>query len=345
MKNLIGIVLLLVLIAAAYFLYTSNSSVTKQERDFKDFAIEDTSAIDQVFISRLSGEKVLITRREDGIWRVNGEYIARVDAIGLILKTAHDITIQSPVSKGYLPSIIKRLATSSTKVEFYAGKDEPIKTWYISHATGTNVGTYMLLEKDGIKSSKPYITHLLMERGFLGSRFFTDATVWKDRAMLKLKPESIKSVEVIHASDTSTSFKLENLGQSRFQITNLKVNSLTAVDPNIAIPYLKQFKGVYYEYVDTKTPIEKLDSVYNRIPRHSIKVLDNEQNKYTINLYNLPVRPGSELNGKPIFFNPERMYAYSSELGPDVHAIVPNLNFDPLVPSFEHFISSTTVEK
>ena len=90
----------------------------------------------------------------------------------------------------------------------------------------------MLLEKMGLNPLKPYIYSFIDGRGFLGSRFFTpDATVWKDRAMLKLKPESIKSVEVIHASDTSTSFKLENLGQSRFQITNLKVNSLTAVDP------------------------------------------------------------------------------------------------------------------
>lgn len=345
MKNLIGILLLLGLIAAAYFLYKTNSSDAKFERDYKDFAIEDTAALDQIFISKLSGEKILITRRQDGVWRVNGDYAAREDAIALILKTANDITIQAPVSKDYLPSVIKRLATSSTKVEFYAGKDEPIKTWYISHATGSNVGTYMLLEKDGVKSSKPYITHLLMERGYLGSRFFTDAIVWKDRAMLKIKPEWIKSVEVIHASDTATSFKLESLGETKFQITNLKTKQTESLDAGTAILYLKQFKGVYYEYIDVKTPKDKIDSVYNRIPRHSIHVVDKDNKKYTINLFNLPVKPGSELLGKPIFFNPERMYAYSSELGPDVHAIVPNLNFDPLVPNFEDFTSLTTVEK
>ena len=88
-----------------------------------------------------------------------------------------------------------------------------------------------------------------------------------------------------------------------------------------------------------------MDSVYNRTPRHAIHVVDQEDKTYTLHLHNLPVRPGATFEGKDITFNPERMYAYSSELGSDVHAIVPNLNFNPLVPSFEQFTSSTTVEK
>ncbi len=212
-KNGLALLLLLALLALAYWIYQSQDSSTKLARDYKDFAIEDTAAVDQIFLSNLEGKKVLISRREDGIWRVEGKYRAREDAVFLILKTAHDIQIQSPVPKSQYTSVISRLAGLSTKVEFYTGGEKPSKIWYVGHATASKVGTYMLLEKDGEKSGKPYVTHLLMERGSLSSRFFLDPMLWRDRAMLRLKPENIKSIEVKHAYDTATSFRIEQLAE------------------------------------------------------------------------------------------------------------------------------------
>ncbi len=345
MKNLIALLLLIGLAVGAYFLYQNNSSEARAQEDFKDFAIQDTASIDQIFISNLKGEKILLTRRGHKVWMVEDEFPARTDAIQLLLKTAHDIEIQSPVSKGYFPSVVKYIASDGIKVEYFQGKDKPSKVWYVGHATGSKVGTYMLLEKDGVKSSKPYITHLLMERGNLRSRFFINHTLWKDRAMVKIVPQKIRSIEVKHGEDTSTSFRIENLAEADFRITNLETGETFPVDQQIAVPYFQLYKGVYYEYIDQKTPKEIVDSVYGRTPRHEITISDKSGTTVILKTFNLPVKKGSTIEGKPITFNPERMYAYSSELGDEEHAIVQNLTFDPLVPSFERFASSTTVEK
>lgn len=347
MKNLIGIVLLVAGIIAAYFIFNKEETkkVTTTE-ELKDFAIEDTAAVDKIFMSQPNGKKVLLSRRETGTWLVNGKFPARPDAINLILKTLHDIQIQGNVAQENFEHTVKRLATASTKVEYYAGGAKPEKVWYIGDATASRMGTYMLLEKKGVKSSKPYVTHLLTERGYLSSRFFLDPVLWKNRVMMKVNPKKIKSIEVKHAYDTATSFKIEKVDESKFNITNLKTGSTEELSPNKAIPYFKEFGSVFYEYIDVKTPKEELDSIYNSPPRHIIHVKTEEGKEVEMRTYNLPVLPGSTTaSGKPIYFHNERMYAYTSELGETEHAIVQNLTFDKLVPRLEDFESSTTVEK
>ena len=94
-----------------------------------------------------------------------------------------------------------------------------------------------------------------------------------------------------------------------------------------------------------KSPKEQLDSVYSSEPRHDIQITLESGEKYSFKSFNIPVKPGSTLGDKPIYFHPERMYVYSSYMGDQNHPIVQNLTFDPLVPGFEDLKSSTTVEK
>lgn len=344
-KNTLGLILLALLLALAYWIYTQQSKGIQEAQDFKDYAIEDTAAIDRIFMSKLNGEKVLLSRREDGIWRVNNDFKAREDAIKLLLKTAHDVEIQSPVGDSFYPTVISRLASHATKVEFYTGGKKPEKIWYVGHPTGSLVGTYMLLEKDGEKSDKPYILHMPMEKGSLGSRFFTDAQLWRDRAIFTINPQEIKSIKVEHKYDTATSFQLVHLGQGQFELINLKTQEKQNLAESVAIPYFKKFKAIYYEYLDTRSPKEITDSIYGSIPRHKITIEDASGRSSLITTFNMPVREGAELNGKAIFYNPERMYAFSSVLGDKDRLVVQNYTFDALTPGWEDFLSSTTVEK
>lgn len=330
---------------ACYFLLYKKDVIEVNTEDFKDFAIEDTASIDQVYLSQPNGKQVLITRRDNGTWMVNNQFPARKDAINLILKTLHDVQVKGNVAKESFDHVVKRLATGSTKVEFYAGGKKPEKIWYIGDATVSRLGTYMLLEKDGKKSSKPYITHMLMERGYLSTRFFLDPTLWKDRVMMRCNPKEIKSLQVKHLNDADTSFRIEQVSLGQFTVTNLRTQETESLDATIAVPFLKEYAGVFYEYVDRKTPKEVLDSIYGSLPRHSIEIMMNDGNKIVMKTYNMPVLPGAELEGKPIDYHPERMYAYTSYLGDDVHPIVQNFIFDQLVPSLGELKSLTTVEK
>ena len=182
MKNLIGLIILVIFAITAYFLLAEkNSFVSDSTEDYKDFAIEDTASVSKIFLSRTSGEKLLLTRVNGSDWVVDNNFPARKDGVNLILKTLSDIKVSGVVAKDQMEHTIKRLATGAIKVEFYTTDSKPSKTWYIGDPTSSRLGTYMLLEKDGKKSSKPYITHMIMERGYLGTRFFIDPILWKDR--------------------------------------------------------------------------------------------------------------------------------------------------------------------
>ncbi len=346
MKNWIGLLVLILLGLLAWVIISDIDPFESNNGPLKDFAIDDTANVDQIFISEPTGKKLLLTRRGYPTWTVEGRYPARPDGIQLILKTLHDIKVQSSVSKNTFKRVVTRLATNSKKVEFYMnGEKQPEKTWYIGDGTFSRVGTYMLLEKDGKKSSEPFITHLLMERGTLASRFFADSIVWKDRVVLKCDPKKIAEVRFEHKYDTAISFELRKKGEAEYVVKNLNNGEIQAVDPELAIPYLKGFQAIYYEYLDRKSPKAHLDSIYNSVPRHDILLTMEDGETFEIKTFNMPVPPGSELNGKPIYYNPERMYVFSSFMKSRFRPIVQNLTFDPLTMDFKYFASSTTVEK
>lgn len=345
MKNLIGLIIVLILGGIVYWVF-SGQDKSSNTAVYKDFAIEDTANVDLIHISQLDGNEITISRRDFDEWMVEGEFPARTDAIELILTTLHDIKVQAPVSKETFDWVVKSIAANHTKVEYYKnGKEDPEKVWYIGEATASRVGSYMLLERDGKKSAKPFITHLLMERGYLGSRFFVDKKLWRDRIVMRSNPQEIQKIEVKHASDTAGDFSIEQYKKNHFRITNLENNQSRELAPELAIPYLKHFSGVYYEYIDQRTPKEKLDSLYLSPTRHEIKLQLFDGKTIELRVYHMPVRKGATLGGKLLKHHPERMYVYSSELGEDEHAVVQNLTFDPLVPGIEEFTSSTTVEK
>ncbi|MEX2380319.1 MAG: hypothetical protein WD530_06225 [Vicingaceae bacterium] len=345
MKNLIGLIIVLILGGLAYWVL-SEQDQSSNAAVYKDFSIEDTATIDLIHISQLDGNEITISRRGYDEWMVEGEFPARKDVISLILTTLHDITVQSPVSKKTFDWVVKSIATDHIKVEYYKnGKEEAEKVWYIDEPTASRVGTYMLLEKDGKKSAKPFITHLLMERGYLGSRFFVNKKLWRDRIVMRCNPQEIQEVRVKHASDTAGDFSIEQYKKDHFRITDLESNQSRELAPEIAIPYLKLFNNVYYEYIDQKTPQEQLDSIYLSPTRHKIEVKLFDGKTIELRAYHMPVRKGATLKGKLLTHHPERMYVYSSEMGEEEHAIVQNLTFDPLVPGIEEFTSSTTVEK
>lgn len=346
MKNIIGIFVLLLLGILVWLMYTESNPLEGIDGNYKDFAIRDTSSVDQIFISEPEGKQVLLTRRGYDTWMVNGEFPARPDGVSLILKTLHDIKIQSTVSKTTLPRVIKRLATVGRKVEFYVdGEKKPEKVWYVGEPTASRVGTYMLLEKDGEKSKRPFITHLLMERGWLGNRFFADQVMWKDRILFKTDPKEIRSIEVIHKYDTATSYRIEKRGAADFILTNLENNESQSLPSDIAIPYFKGFQGIYYEYLDQKTSKSELDSIYGSFPRHRLNIEMMDGKKHQLKTFNMPVKKGAMLGEQPIDYHPERMYIYSSFMGEQNYPIVQNLTFDPLAADYYDFASSTTVEK
>ena len=272
-NNKFLIITLLALLAIAAYYFVSKSSGTLSG-ELKDFAIEDTASIDKIFISDYTGEKVTLTRG-DNYWVVDGTHKARQQSVEVLMTTFSRIAVKSPVAKSAMNNIIKDIATKTIKVEIYQGKDKPNKVYYIGGPTQDQMGTYMVLENDGEKSSVPFIMHIPGFSGYLSTRFFANPLQWRDAAIFTYQPEEIKSIEVTYHEKPEESFKIEKNLNTINLIDGQTAQPIQKFDTNKVIQYLGLFEKIYYEMIvlDEVKP-EKQDSVRKTSPFFTIKLTD-----------------------------------------------------------------------
>lgn len=307
-KNRGLIILLVVLIAvAAYFFFTQTSGTIKNE--LQDFAIEDTASITKVFIADAEGQQVTLTKSDRG-WLVNNTYFARPDNIQLILTTFNRIDIKSPVSKAAFDNVVKNIATTGTKVEIYQeNKDLPSKIYYIGGATMDHQGTYMLLEKNGEKSSVPFITHIPGFYGYLSNRFFAEEQLWRDVTIFKYHPDQIKEVVVEYPDVPEQSFKIEkNVNEIKLYSYPQNTN-IQGADTSRLADYLYRFEKVSFEMVDMESTQQFKDSVIASVPKFIIKVVDVTNIVTEVKAFNMPnFRELKNHDGSNFSYDVDRMY-------------------------------------
>lgn len=308
-KNKFLIIALLVLIAIASYFFISKSSGTLKN-ELKDFAIEDTASIDKIFISDYTGDKVTLTRG-DKYWVVDGAHKARPESIEVIMNTFYRIAVKSPVAKAAMNNVIKDIATKTIKVEIYQGKDKPNKVYYIGGPTQDQMGTYMVLENDGEKSSVPFIMHIPGFYGYLSSRFFANPLQWRDAAIFTYHPEEIKSIEVTYHEKPEESFKIEKNLNTINLIDGQSFQSIQKFDTNKVYQYLGLFEKIYYEMIvlDEVKP-EKQDSIRKTNPFFTIKLTDvYGKTTKIVSLHMRNYKQTLDDNGTPYPYDVDRMYA------------------------------------
>ena len=311
MKRIRYIIVLIVLLLIASYLYFTRSGTTLKS-EYSDFAIEDTASIDKIFISDYEGQNALLERQQDNTWKINDKHKVRKDAIELLLKTFNRISIREPVSKAKFETVVRELAAKSTKVEIYTGNNKPAKVYYVGHATKTHYGTNMLLEIDGNKSSVPYITHVPGFFGYLSTRFFTDESLWRDRAIFELKADQIASIEIRFLEKPLNSFKLERL-QHSFVLTDLNtMEKTTEVNQVNTQDFFNKFKSVHFEFIDEESSEETIDSVINSPALHQIIVTKTTGETVELNTYYKPVTDGTinQITGQPFKYNLDRLFGW-----------------------------------
>lgn len=344
-KNTLALIIGLLLIVAIAFILLKRNNAFSGTNDFNEFAIEDTAAITSIFIADKTGDEITLVKNEEGIWHVKNKFEARKDAVHLLLKTFKQLELYSTVPKDAYETVLKNLASVGKKVEVYKdNSNEPFKTYYIGSATTSRMGTYALLEINGKMSDIPYIVYVTTENGSIGSRFFTDDDLWRDRAVFTYNPKAIRSIEVRHFNDTMGSFKIWHRGNAEFEIENLASGEVFPLSREQGINYYSKFSNVHYEYLDKKTPQSEMDSIYLSQPRNIITIIDTNGNSHVAKTFFMPVkRDATDYQGNPVSYNPERMYLKSNKI--DLNMVVQNYVFNQLIPGFEDFDLSTDVEK
>lgn len=308
-NNKLALILLVILIAiAAYFFISKSNSTLSGE--LKDFAIEDTASIDKIFIADAKGEKVTLTRGEH-YWMVDGDRKARPESMEVLMTTFYRVAVKSPVAKAAHNNIVRDMATNTTKVEIYQGGGKPSKVYYVGGTTQDNLGTYMLLENDGVKSSVPFIMHIPGFSGYLTTRFYANPLQWRDAAIFRYNPEEIKSLEVTYFEKPEESFKIQN-SMNQYALYDGANQPVQNFDTNRVVQYLGLYDNVYYEMVVLdELKQEQKDSIIKLNPFFKMELQDVFGKSNKIVAYHMRnYKNVLDDNGEPFPYDLDRMYGY-----------------------------------
>ena len=205
-KNILFALLIFFIGISIWFLYSLPDKRSTIIED-NNFAIEDTSIIEKIFIADRSGNTITV-KKNDGSWVVNNKYEVRQDAINTLLSTISKLKIKKPVSKSSFDNVIKFMATSGIKVEIY-DKYNLIKSYTIGSNTSDHLGTYMLMKS----ATKPFVIHIPSFNGFLSPRYGIqgqklDVVNWRSNKIFSLKSEEIENIKFTDLSNIKNSYQL-----------------------------------------------------------------------------------------------------------------------------------------
>ena len=309
-KNLITILIAFSLIGLAlYFYFGKGSGTIKTE--LTDFAIEDTAAINKIFMADKLGQSVTLVRQSGNRWTVNGHYDAREDAITTLLTTLRRVEVQAPIQKAAYDNVIKNLATKATKVEIYMhGEKKPAKVYYVGGATQSQLGTYMIIEG----SSEPFVCQIGGFNGYLTPRYFINETEWRSRALFRYDLNEIKTISIQNLGEPSQSFRVQDAGTQVYTLYTVDspVPDEKADRAKIRA-YVDFFSFVNFEGFDTAIEASVKDSIINAGPFGIVQVEDKAGNKKIVRLFHMPISKRSLMqtdhSGNPLLWDRDRMYA------------------------------------
>ncbi|MCC7332080.1 MAG: hypothetical protein IT232_05655 [Flavobacteriales bacterium] len=302
------IILLIVLACAATYFYFTKSNNTLGE--LKDFAIEDTAKINKIFIADAKGEKVTLTR-DKSFWKVDGDRKARPESIDVLMNTFYRIAIKYPVAKAAHNNVVRDMATQATKVEIYMGSEKPNKVYYIGGNTQDNLGTYMLLENNGKKSSIPFVTHIPGFSGYLTTRFFANPLQWRDAEIFKYNPNEIKKLTVTFFEKPNESFSIQNI-EGKLSLLDSENKNIQNFNEDRVKQYLEMYDNVYYEMVVLdELKQEQKDSILKLNPYFKIEIQDIYGKSKNIMAFHMNnYRKTVDDQGNPFPYDIDRMYGY-----------------------------------
>lgn len=327
----------MIIISGTLFIaYLNNTSSSFSDEEERNFGIENIQEIDKIFLTKENGEQVTLHRKSDH-WLVNDIYVAQEERINTILETAKRVKVRRRVAKTKQDQVLKNLATSHVKVEFYADGDL-IRSYFIGGATQNSEGTYMLMTdpEENSNAEHPFITYIPGFQGYLTPRYDTKMENWRDLKLFHFPNNRIKSIELTYTGNPTSSFNI-SIQDKKYVVK--QGDLVLSEDLQKIRKYLLGFKSISAERLVSKigygkTVIEKLK---HEKPFFILKVTDlNDQVSEVIG-YKRRANMG-ELNavGEQLEFDADKFYGFcfqKKEL-----AILQYFVFDPLLWKASDFL-------
>ena len=257
------------------------------------FAIKDTEAITKIFIANMFGEKVLLSKAEEG-WLVDNQKPAAGYKINDLLATLSSIQVAQPVAKQMQPTIIEMLAVRSMKVEVYANeplitvfgkpffmKERLVKTYFFGDATPTSMGSYASL----LGLPEPYIIYKPGFRGYVTPIFTPKPIDWFSHKIFRTKLTQIQKASFVDLETPENSFFVEKSGPRTFSLFDFQNNLVANYDTTLLINMLSEFRERNYESFLPQISQTTKDFIFQTQFYKTISLTDVDNQTTTLNLY------------------------------------------------------------
>lgn len=301
------IALLFITLGGVYFLI-----VKKPDNPFGSsdatFRISSVDRISKIFLARTNGETILLEKKANGSWSVNGSYPALAGPLHTLLQTIGSQEAAYPVPANNHNSVIRSLAANSVKVEVYVdGQDKSALTFFVGSEAHNYNGTYMLREG----AEKPYAVAIPGFKGILNSRYSTSLKDWRSRAVFAADPASIKTIQIDYPAEPLNSFTIQQQSNKVSLQTKEAVGGSKPLNEQRVQSYVRFFKNLNCEgYLNG---VHGLDSIIASVPkRATIKMVTNNGTPQTLDVYWMPLnrRSKNQLSSDetPDGFDADRFY-------------------------------------
>ena len=299
------VLIALAVIAILGLIWREVASQNSFDKELYNFAVSDTAAVTKLVIWDKSPDTVTLERKGQQ-WLVNGAYIARPDAIEVLLETLYRIRLRNFPQAAAQETILSAMATYGKRVEVYQGS-ELVKAFTVGTETPDMLGTYML--RDGYET--PVATYMPGFNGYLSSRFFLREDLWRTREIWP-SPEEIAAVSLFFPD--TVLFEVQRSG-SQFKLVNGSGMDMEA-DPMAGQALYKAIQSAQYEgmIIPSDIAFGKLDSIQASTPVAHVVVTYVDGNSADMRLYHVPGGPDIlDENGAPQQWDPDRFYAVLSD--------------------------------
>jgi hypothetical protein len=303
-KIAIGIVLLIALTILAVWA-TKKDTTSTIGGELSNFAVEDTAAINHIVLKDETGQVIDLMRGDDG-WILDEEFVARPDAVKILLTTINRVSVKAPVSQVQMNTVLKTIISKHCLVELY-DKNGMIKSFYVGGADKDHSGTYMLMKG----SQRPFLMHIEGFHGFLTPRFFTNQLEWRHRGIFELSASQIESIAVEYYGEEEKNFTVNANGNQSFSVLAGKdLQPAQAIDSFMLSAYLSNYKQVHYESFEETKSDAFIDSVKQSTPIFSITVVNNQGDSKKVIAFKKPLKDGYDPNGNEIEYDLDRLYLW-----------------------------------
>lgn len=342
-KTIIYVALLFIVASGVYFL-VFNKQEELFSKDETAFRIKDVQQISKIYMARTNGEAVLLEKKPDGSWMVNGKYPVLEGTLNTLLYTLGTQEASYPVPENNHNSVVRSLAANSIKVEVYGSEDnKKLTTFYVGSEAHNYEGTYMLTEG----AERPYVVGIPGYKGFLTTRYSTNLADWRARTVFRFDPADIKSVSVEYPDQPLNSFTIEQHQGTVRMVTKENVGGSNPLNEKRVRSFLKFFSALNSEgYINGMLGI---DSILKSVPRRaSIQAIGNNGKQQTLDVYWMPLNKRSKnqltlMPGQPEEFDADRFYGVTNG-GKDT-VIIQSFVFDKIFRKAYEFYEADKQEK